>query len=52
VPSLPASIVATLRGGSSSRRGELQKRLYRFTTDLGIVLAGKQELTVTVKDPR
>lgn len=52
VPSLPASVVATLRGGSSSRRGELQKRLYRFTTDLGIVLAGKQELTVTVKDPR
>jgi len=44
--------VATLRGGSSSRRGELQKRLYRFTTDLGIVLAGKQELTVIVKDPR
>ena len=52
VPSLPASILATLRPGASSRRGEVQKRLYRTVHDVSWVVQGKQELTVQIKEIR
>lgn len=52
VPSLPASVLATLRPGASSRRGEVQKRLYRTVHDVDWVMQGKQELTVQIKDLR
>ena len=52
VPSLPASILATLRPGASSRRGEVQKRLYRTVHDVNWVVQGKQELTVQIKEIR
>jgi hypothetical protein len=52
VPSLPASVLATLRPGASSRRGEVQKRIYRTVHDVGWVMQGKQELTVQIKDLR
>lgn len=50
IPSLPASVIATLRPGSTSRRGDPYKRVSRAVVDLGTVLQGKQELTVQVKD--
>ncbi len=52
VPTLPASVMATLRPGSSSRRGEVQKRLYRTVHDVSWVIQGKQELTIQIKDLR
>lgn len=52
VPSLPGSVLATLRPGASSRRGEVQKRIYRTVHDVGWVMQGKQELTVQIKDFR
>ncbi len=52
VPSLPASVLATLRPGANSRRGEVQKRIYRTTQDVDWVMQGKQELTVQIKEPR
>jgi hypothetical protein len=50
IPSLPASVIATLRPGSTTRRGEVQKRLARFALDMGTILVGSKELTVQVKD--
>ena len=50
IPSLPASVIATLRPGSTTRRGEVYKRLTRFAVDVGTVLVGTKELTVQVKD--
>lgn len=50
VPGLPASVIATLRPGSASRRGEIHKRVLRFAVDAGLVVSGKQELSVLVKD--
>ena len=50
IPSLPASVIATLRPGSTTRRGEVQKRLSRFAVDIGTILVGSKELTVQVKD--
>jgi len=50
IPSLPASVIATLRSGSTTRRGEVQKRLARFAVDFGTILVGTKELTVQVKD--
>lgn len=50
VPSLPASVIATLRPGSTTRRGEVIKRLSRFAVDVGTVLIGSKDLTVQVKD--
>lgn len=50
VPSLPASVIATLRPGSSTRRADPYKRLARFVVDMGGVIQGKQELTVRVRD--
>lgn len=50
IPSLPASVIATLRPGSTTRRGEVIKRLSRFAVDVGTVLAGSKDLTVQVKD--
>jgi hypothetical protein len=50
VPSLPASVIATLRPGSTTRRGEVQKRLARFAVDVGTILVGSKDLTVQVKD--
>lgn len=52
VPSLPASVMATLRPGSNSRRGEVQKRLYRTVHDVDWVVQGKQELTIQIKELR
>lgn len=52
VPSLPASVIATLRPGGASKRGEPFKRVSRTVVDMGTVLAGKQELTVLVRDDR
>jgi len=52
VPSLPPSVMATLRPGASSRRGELQKRLYRTVQAVDWVVQGKQELTVQIKELR
>ncbi len=52
VPTLPASVLATLRPSSSSRRGEVQKRLYRTVHDVSWVIQGKQELTIQVKELR
>lgn len=52
VQSLPASVLATLRPGASSRRGEVQKRMYRTVHDAAWVMQGKQELTVQIKDLR
>ncbi len=50
IPSLPASVIATLRPGSTTRRGEVYKRLTRFAVDVDTVLTGTKELTVQVKD--
>lgn len=50
VPNLPASVIATLRPGGVSKRGEPYKRVSRLALDLGTVLSGKQELTVLVRD--
>ena len=50
IPSLPASVIATLRPGSTTRRGEVYKRLTRFAVDADTVLVGTKELTVQVKD--
>lgn len=50
IPSLPASVIATLRPGSTTRRGEVYKRLTRFAVDVDTVLVGTKELTVQVKD--
>jgi hypothetical protein len=50
VPGLPASVIATLRPGSASKRGEIHKRVLRFAVDAGLVVQGKQELSVMVKD--
>jgi hypothetical protein len=50
VPGLPGSVIATLRSGSVSKRGEIHKRLVRFAVDAGLVVQGKQELSVAVKD--
>lgn len=50
VPGLPASVLATLRPGSSTRRAEVQKRILRQVVDAGCVISGKQELSVLVKD--
>lgn len=52
VPSLPASVLATLRPGANSRRGEVQKRIYRTPQDVDWVMQGKQELTVQIKELR
>lgn len=52
VPSLPASVIATLRPGGASKRGEPFKRVSRVVVDMGTVLSGKQELTVLVRDDR
>ena len=50
VPGLPGSVIATLRSGSMSKRGEIHKRVLRFAVDAGLVVQGKQELSVAVKD--
>lgn len=50
VPGLPGSVIATLRSGSVSKRGEIHKRVLRFAVDAGLVVQGKQELSVAVKD--
>jgi hypothetical protein len=50
VPSLPASIIATLRPGASTLRADPYKRVTRFTVDMAGVIQGKQELTVRVRD--
>ncbi|MDW8281193.1 MAG: SpoIVB peptidase S55 domain-containing protein [Myxococcales bacterium] len=50
VPSLPASVIATLRPGTSSRRAEPYKRLARLVVDMGVVLQGRQEIQVRVSD--
>lgn len=50
IPSLPASVIATLRPGSTTRRGEVIRRLSRVAIDVGTVLVGSKELTVQVKD--
>ncbi len=50
IPSLPASVIATLRPGSTTRRGDVQKRLARFAIDVGPILIGSKELIVQVKD--
>lgn len=50
VPSLPASVIATLRPGASTRRADPYKRLSRFVVDMGGVIQGRQELTVRVRD--
>lgn len=50
VPGLPGSVIATLRSGSMSKRGEIHKRVLRFAVDAGLVVQGKQELSVMVKD--
>ena len=52
VPSLPASVLATLRPGANSRRGEVQKRIYRTPQHVDWVMQGKQELTVQIKELR
>ena len=50
VEGLPASVLATLRPTATSRRGDVQKRLYRTVYDMDWVMAGKQELSVMIKD--
>ena len=50
VPALPASVIATLRPGGASKRGEPYKRVSRQLIDLPTVLSGKQEFTVFVRD--
>ncbi len=50
IPSLPASVIATLRPGSSTRRADPYKRLTRFSVDMNRVILGKQEVTVRVRE--
>lgn len=52
LPSLPASVLATLRPAASSRRGEVSKRQFRSVHAVPWVMTGKQELTVTIAKPR
>jgi hypothetical protein len=52
LPNLPASVIATLRPGGASKRGEPYKRVGRVAVDMGTVLSGKQELTVLVRDDK
>jgi hypothetical protein len=49
IPSLPASVIATLRPASSTRKVEPHKRLSRFVVDMGGVITGKQEISVRVR---
>ena len=50
LPNLPASVIATLRPSGASKRSEVYKRVSRQVIDMGIVMSGKQELTVLVRD--
>ena len=51
LPSLPASVIDTLRPGASTRRGEAYKLTSRIVIPTRGVVLGKRELQVKIKEP-